>query len=396
MLTKNKPKFDKARHIKYWKRNADLLPEPYTSGDAGRLSLGFFIIAALDLLGALDDISTQADRAAWINWIYSLQVPSGGFRGFSGTNLQSRRSMYNLHWDPANLHNTYMGLVTLLMLGDNLSRVHRNECLRWVQSLQKPNGCFGEMLGEADEVLGKDDLRSTYCAAGIVYVLSDQTDEESWLDKDRTLRYVANCQDIEGAFGQAWLREAHAGLNFCAMATLGCLDRISGTQGTIESVFNSPLLSLGKTLDWLLKRQTVWIDDEDSDEEDEEDEAAYKDSADADIPAAVEAMGFAGRCNKMADTCYCFWNTGALAFLGQEQLIDIEGLQTYLFGSTQHMIGGFSKTPGAVPDLLHAYTGLAALATIGHEDLKELDPVLCVSRGTRQRLEAIKNASSQS
>ena len=52
MSPEAEPGFDKARHIKYWKRNADLLPEPYTSGDAGRLSLGFFIVAALDLLGA--------------------------------------------------------------------------------------------------------------------------------------------------------------------------------------------------------------------------------------------------------------------------------------------------------------------------------------------------------
>lgn len=393
MPSTTEPSFDKARHIKYWKRNAGLLPEPYTSGDAGRLSLGFFIVAALDLLGALDTVSSEADRAAWIDWIYSLQVPSGGFRGFSGTNLGARRNIYNSHWDPANLHNTYMGLVTLLVLGDDLSRVRRKECLRWVKSLQKPSGCFGEMIGEDDEILGKDDLRSSYCGAGIVYILSDVRDKEEWLNKERILRFVANCQDIEGAFGQAWLREAHAGLNFCAMATLGCLDRLFDVEGTDESFFRSPLLDQAHNVDWMLKRQTTWIDDEDSEDEssdNEQDESLVGDRIDR--TAHAPAAGFGGRCNKMADTCYCFWNVGAMSFLNQETMVDVQGMKAYLFGSTQHMVGGFSKAPGAVPDLLHAYTGLAALAVVGQEDVKQLDPVLCVSRGTRDRLEAIKRA----
>lgn len=390
------PVFDKARHIKYWKRNADLLPEPYTSGDAGRLSLGFFIVAALDLLGALRTVSSEADRAGWIEWIYSLQVPSGGFRGFSGTNLGSRRNMFNLHWDPANLHNTYLGLATLLVLGDDLKRVRRKQCLRWVKSLEKPNGCFGDMIGEDGEILGKDDLRSSYCAAGIVYILRNDHDEEAWLNKERILRYVANCQDVEGAFGQAWLREAHAGLNFCAMATLACLDRIFDTGGSDESVFRSPLLNLEQSIDWMLKRQTTWIDDEESEDEDSENGAAksiIKDVDDAEqshVQSQI-AAGFGGRCNKMADTCYCFWNVGALAFLGQEDLIDREGMKAYLFGNTQHMIGGFSKTPGAVPDLLHAYAGLAALAAVGQDGIEQFDPVLCVSRRTRDRLDAVRS-----
>ncbi|ETN38511.1 uncharacterized protein HMPREF1541_06546 [Cyphellophora europaea CBS 101466] len=387
MSPRNDPTFDKARHIKYWKRNADLLPEAYTSGDAARMSLGFFIVAALDLLGVLDTLVSEEERIAWIDWIYSLQVPSGGFRGFSGTNLGSQRNIFNLHWDPANLHNTYMGLVALLVLGDDLGRVKRTECLRWVKQLQKSNGCFGEMVGEDNVALGKDDLRSSYCAAGIIYILGSETDNEQWLDKEGVLRYVSNCQDTEGAFGQAWLREAHAGLNFCAMATLGCLDRIYGSETSDRSVFLSPLLQLDANLGWMLQRQTTWVDDQDSDDEDADDD----EEASTPVTPHISA-GFSGRCNKMADTCYCFWNVGAMALLRRESLVGVEALKTYLFGSTQHLIGGFSKTPGAVPDLLHAYTGLAALSVVGQEGLKEFDPVLCVSRGTRDRLDAIRRA----
>jgi geranylgeranyl transferase type-1 subunit beta len=374
--------FDKARHVKYWKRNADLLPEPYTSGDAGRMSMGFFIVAALDLLGELESVISENDRKSWVDWIYSLQIPTGGFRGFPGTDLRDRRNLDNSHWDPANLHTSYMALTSLLVLGDDLQRVRRRECLAWIESLQRPNGCFGEMLGEDGDVLGKDDTRSTYCATGIIYVLSSTP--PSWLDRGQIVKYIANCQDTEGAFGQAWLREAHAGLNFCAVATLGCLDQMYGTATTTESVFQSPLLQLEDNVTWMLQRQTTWIDDSDTDEEDDEDHGAA---------AKAISAGFSGRCNKMADTCYCFWNAGALALLGKDDLIDAASMKQYLFASTQHLIGGFSKVPGAVPDLLHAYTGLAALAIVGQDGLQDLDPVLAVSVRTRSRLQQIRQAS---
>jgi geranylgeranyl transferase type-1 subunit beta len=387
MAAENRATFDKARHTKYWKRNADLLPEPYTSGDAGRMSMGFFVVAALDLLGVLETVISEPDRKSWIDWIYSLQITTGGFRGFPGTDLRDRRNKDNSQWDPANLHTSFMALTSLLVLGDDLRRVRRKECLAWIERLQRPNGCFGEMLGEDDTVLGKDDTRSTYCATGIIYILSSTP--PTWLDRDRIVRYIANCQDTEGAFGQSWLREAHAGLNFCAVATLGCLDQIFGTAATTRSVFDSPLLQLEDNITWMLQRQTTWIDDSDTDEEleDEEGQAA--------VVTAI-AAGFSGRCNKMADTCYCFWNAGALALLGRDDLIDTTSMKQYLFASTQHMIGGFSKVPGAVPDLLHAYTGLAALAIVGQDGLQGLDPVLAVSVRTRSRLQQLKQTILQS
>jgi geranylgeranyl transferase type-1 subunit beta len=93
-------------------------------------------------------------------------------------------------------------------------------------------------------------------------------------------------------------------------------------------------------LKWLLSRQTHEME-EDDDDEDEDDEADATEEAEAETsprlethdtkdtttindqieqlpdilpftPASLTWTGFNGRLNKIADTCYCFWVTGAL------------------------------------------------------------------------------------
>ena len=159
------------------------------------MSFGFFIVAALDLLGALDTINAE-ERQSWIEWIYSCQVPhSGGFRGFPGTTLGALRSVHNWHWDPANLPNTYFALATLLILGDDLARVRRKECLAWIKRLQRPSGSFGEFLGEEDEPLGGDDPRLCMVAMGSVKILMDKDGHgEMGIDQVKSQQFIANCQ----------------------------------------------------------------------------------------------------------------------------------------------------------------------------------------------------------
>lgn len=193
------PQLNKERHIKYWKRCAQLLPEPYMTGESSRMSFGFFIVAALDLLGSLETAIALEERQSWIEWIYACQVPhTGGFRGFPGTALGALRSPHNWHWDPANLPNTYFALATLLILGDDLARVRRRECLAWVTRLQHPDGSFGEFLGEDDVVQGGRDPRLCMCAAGTVRILMRNSDDEQGaavgIDQLRLQQYLANCQ----------------------------------------------------------------------------------------------------------------------------------------------------------------------------------------------------------
>ncbi|OCT54387.1 geranylgeranyl transferase beta subunit [Cladophialophora carrionii] len=302
---------DKERHIKYWKRCAQILPEPYTAGESSRMSFGFFIVAALDLLGALDTVVPATEQRSWIEWIYGCQVVhTGGFRGFTGTMMGGLRSYHNWHWDPANLPNTFFALATLVLLGDDLGRVKKRECLAWVRSLQRPNGSFGEFLGEDDAVEGADDPRHCMCAVGIMKILQGiggkgdgQTGGDyTPLDEMGLRRYIANCQSPAVSMDE--------------MARQAKVDLASCTR-------------------WMLDRQTTWIEEEeDEDENDEEDEGQphYRPAPEQqykqlepqqslfDLSPMLESLksetliaGFCGRCGKMADTCYCFWNVGALA-----------------------------------------------------------------------------------
>ncbi|EXJ65219.1 hypothetical protein A1O7_01560 [Cladophialophora yegresii CBS 114405] len=409
-------RLDKERHIKYWKRCAQILPEPYTSGESSRMSFGFFIVAALDLLGALDTVVPPTEKRSWIEWVYSCQVAhTGGFRGFTGTMLAGLRSYHNWHWDPANLPNTFFALATLVLLGDDLGRVKKRECLAWVRSLQRPNGSFGEFLGEDDAVEGADDPRHCMCAVGIMKILQgkgggrEQTTKENQpFDELGLRRYIANCQSIEGGIGQAPLLESHSGLNYCGIATLSFLSLLQTPAVSIDEMARQAKVDLASCTRWMLDRQTTWIEEDEDEDENEEDDDDQPEDQPApehhikqlgtqpslfDLSSMQEGLeperliaGFCGRCGKMADTCYCFWNVGALAILRQHHLVDSEAMRRYLLGKVTHIIGGFAKGPGELPDLLHSYLGLATLAIYKEPGLKAFDPTFCMSVEAVERL----------
>lgn len=167
--------FNKARHVKYWLRCLKThLPTLYQSNDATRMTLAFFIISALDLLDALEPITSADERTAYIDWIYRCQHPEGGFRGFTGTDLGALRSESNECWDPANLAATFFALATLIILGDDLTRVNTRECLAWLKGLQLDNGSFGEARTENGKTSGVGDARYGYCAASVRWILQNR------------------------------------------------------------------------------------------------------------------------------------------------------------------------------------------------------------------------------
>jgi len=164
---------NKERHIKYWLRclKTYLPAAHYTSSDSNRVVLAFFIVSALELLGALHSNTTAAERTDYVDWLYKCQHPEGGFRGFTGTDLGGLRSHENAHWDPANLPATYFALAALVILGDDLSRVKRRKCLGWLPKLQRADGSFGEILVEGAVIEGGRDMRFCNCAAGVRRIL---------------------------------------------------------------------------------------------------------------------------------------------------------------------------------------------------------------------------------
>ena len=396
-----RPTFDTARHIKFWLRCSSLIPTEYTSGDANRMSLAFFTVSALDLLGLLDPSHPKAisktEKQSWTTWIYSLQHPEGGFRGFNGGNLGERRNLWNKGWDAPSLANSFLAMVSLLILGDDLGKVKRGEIARWVKGLQRPNGGFAEHMPgvvHAEEI-ARDDMRMCYCAAGIAYILGN---DYVCMDKEKLRRFVVNAQAYEGGVGQSWGQEGHSGLNFCALACLELVRRLDTLWKHDPGwVFEQQGLDVDECVRYVLMRQTSWVEDESEDEDGDEGQdgtdvdATKNDSGihmQEDDPFPI--AGFNGRTNKMADTCYCYWNLASLEIIGITFRANRDSVKRYLLEVTQHKIGGFSKAPGEHPDLMHSYLGLAALAVMNQDGVKQLDPALCAGFDVRRKLAKLR------
>ena len=147
----------------------------YTSNDSNRMYLAYFILSACDLLDIINTSTSPKERQEWIDWVYFCQHPGGGFRMWPGTDFGERANSENAKWDPANIPATYFALTSLLILGDDLTRVHRRETLRWVHKMQRDDGSFGETLVEGKQEGGRDP-RLGYCATGIRYILRGATE----------------------------------------------------------------------------------------------------------------------------------------------------------------------------------------------------------------------------
>lgn len=65
------PSFNKEKLIKFFMRSLYVIPAHYQGQDPNRLTLLYFTVSGLDILGALDKIENPK---AIIDWVYSLQV----------------------------------------------------------------------------------------------------------------------------------------------------------------------------------------------------------------------------------------------------------------------------------------------------------------------------------
>ncbi|KAJ1568223.1 Geranylgeranyl transferase type-1 subunit beta, partial [Nowakowskiella sp. JEL0078] len=337
----------KKQSLRYFKTSLNLLSHHYTSNDSIRASLAFFALSALDLL----DVDTllnldPATRALYIDWIYSnqicdsLQLSVAGFRGspVDGKEFNPLLFPQLCDIDSPHITMTYTALASLLILGDDLSRVKRAEILDSIRLLQNQDGSFIPFPNSPES-----DLRFAYSACAVCYILNDF----SPINLPLLSSYIISCQTHEGGFGQNPLNEAHGGFTYVAIASLNL-------ASLLQTVLPENSQERNRVIYWLVNRQV---------------------------------SGFQGRLNKPPDTCYSFWIGATLTMLGVEDLIDWETNDLFL-STTECAYGGYSKVPADeddinYPDLLHSYLGLASQAIRNPSqnklDLQKLDPTLNIS-----------------
>jgi geranylgeranyl transferase type-1 subunit beta len=202
--------FVKGRHIRYFASALHGIPAPYAKLDSNRLTLVHFATHALDLLGVWDDQqlmdSYKLSPSRIIAWIYSLQLPSGGFQGgayvglcctcctstttTTTTTTTDDEEPSQLIYHQAHIAMAYCALLTLRTLGDDLSGIHREEILQHLSQLQQPlDGSFA-----CTAVPSEHDMRFLYCACAISYMLKDW----SGINTDLAVKYIQSCRSFDG------------------------------------------------------------------------------------------------------------------------------------------------------------------------------------------------------
>ncbi|KAK5991770.1 Geranylgeranyl transferase type-1 subunit beta-like protein [Cladobotryum mycophilum] len=388
--TDSEPQLDKPRHIKYWQRcHSTYLPTAYTGNDSTRLTFAFFIYSSLDLLSVP---LTDKDRAAVRTWVLSLQHPDGGFCG-SPTHVLPGKDAEK---GTPNLAATFFALLLLGIAAQEQSEeeqkaafagVDRKRLLSWLRRLQRSDGSFGQVLWDGESVGGRD-MRHSYLAASIRWMLRGEVEKgdglwEEDVDVDKMVEHIRGVQTYDGGLSESSQQESHAGYAYCAIAALALLDRQPSSRSALQDgIANRPAF-----LKWLAHRQFAYLS---SQEEKDETEENYLEAKLGELKledGCCRHVGFNGRWNKKADTCYCWWVGGTLHLLDSASLFDVKPSRNYILEITQHRIGGFSKAVGGPPDIYHSYLGLAALSMMGEPDLKELDVGLCCSKESVRRIE---------
>lgn len=346
------------------------------------MSLAFFALSTLELLGALDvddavdgsdggngkrSVLSRAEKAAYADWIYAQQHPDGGFRGSPFVGLEDPMR------EPAHIVMSYTALLSLAILGDDLVRLDAASLVRSVQACQTEDGSFAPFPQSPER-----DVRFVYCAFVLCYLL----DAFDSIDVDAAVAYLLRCRSYDYAFGQAPGLEPQGGTSYCALASLHLAGRLQDLPRS------------ERTLDWLVHRQVPleahMLDGEDvSSEADPEGDAFLRDLADG----KREIVGCQGRPEKLPDACYSFWVGGSIELLAPHRppLEAPDGRmsreQDFLL-LCQSRMGGIAKFPGDYPDIYHTYLAMAALALSGYKGVKPIDVSVNVSQDVLERLKA--------
>ncbi|KYO25880.1 protein farnesyltransferase subunit beta-like [Alligator mississippiensis] len=252
---------------------------------------------------------------------------------------------------------TYAAVNALCIIGteEAFNVINRKKLLEYLYSLKQPDGSFLMHIG------GEVDVRSAYCAASVASLTNIITPTLF----EGTAVWIARCQNWEGGIGGVPGMEAHGGYTFCGLAALVILKK-------------EHLLNLKSLLHWVTSRQMRF------------------------------EGGFQGRCNKLVDGCYSFWQAGLLPLLHRalhtrgdtalsmtHWMFDQQALQEYLLLCCQCPAGGLLDKPGKSRDFYHTCYCLSGLSVAQHFGSGELlhEVVLGVPENRLQPTHPVYNIS---
>eukprot|EP00397_Hematodinium_sp_SG-2012_P038726 GEMP01042172.1.p1 GENE.GEMP01042172.1~~GEMP01042172.1.p1 ORF type:complete len:318 (+),score=53.53 GEMP01042172.1:110-1063(+) len=207
-------------HQRFFRRMASELPPQYISMETNRLTLLYFCVSGLDLLG---HEWTAEENKSLRAFIYSHQDATGGFDG-GGLDKAPH------------IANTYTALCILAILNDDFSLVRRDLLSNRLKEWQQADGSFVCVTGNQG---GEQDMRFCFCASAIAKFLNLW----SAFDVNRLVNYILRSQSYDGAIGMGPSLESHGGSTYCGLAALSLAERLDD------------LPNKERLITWLCRRQ---------------------------------------------------------------------------------------------------------------------------------------------
>jgi protein farnesyltransferase subunit beta len=196
---------ERRKHIAFLEKGLGRLASAYTSLDASRPWLCYWVLHALDLLHYP---FTDTLRARTIATLALCQHPKGGFGGGPG--------------QLPHLMCTFAAVSALAIVGTAAAyeSINRSGLAEFLERMKQPDGSF---TAHDD---GEIDVRGSYCAivaASLAGILTPKLTAN-------VAPFIKTCQSYEGGFGALPLAEAQGGYTYCAFATLAILEDVEGVD----------------------------------------------------------------------------------------------------------------------------------------------------------------------
>jgi protein farnesyltransferase subunit beta len=364
-------------HFNFAKQHIPQIPRGNTAIAAGMPWFSYWILNVLDMLTKNCPQLSHDSKLKFIPFLEELQHPEGGFCGYP-SGMQ-------------HVVSNYAAVMAIMALGieEGYKIINRDGMKKFLRKLKvknKENYLYDSrgnyVVEQGDGITGykvhwpgsyqmhengESDLRATYCALTVAYVLNILDDEliEGVVDN------IKLCQTFEGGLGPEPYCEAHGGYSFCGIATLVILNKLEE-------------INTRSFLRWLVNKQMR------------------------------HEGGFQGRTNKLVDSCYSFWQGAVFNLLvmsdkkyyshDKELLYDQLALQAYILFACQNEGGGLMDKPGKRPDLFHTNYATAGLSLSQENiltgdykillsandslDIESINPIFCVTN------EKVKKAQS--
>lgn len=220
--------------------------------------------------------------------------------------------------------------------------IDRESIYRILLSLKNEDGSFRVNQG------GETDIRSTYSAIFAAWMLGILTPELT----RGVAEYTLSLQAYDGGFSPIMEQESHGGYLHCAIGVLYILGRLDDAdlQGVIR---------------WIANKQTVY------------------------------SGGFAGRANKLPDSCYNWWIGVPARIIAEHLKIppfwNDTMITQYTIQSSQYLSGGFCDRRPSRPDYFHTLFGFGGFCRCGDtslidREIREMDTLALAPKECAQAM----------